>query len=260
VTSLGGLFVLALGAALCMTTLVWVLSLVKRDAGIIDIFWRLGFVLVAWLAFFNTDGFQQRKILVVALVTLWGVRLATHIFVRSLGKGEDYRYREMRDKRPGIFWIWSLFGVFWLQAVILWFVSAPILVSQYGGQPERLTWLDGVGAVVFLTGFLFESIGDWQLARFKSVPANTGKVMNTGLWRYTRHPNYFGDALVWWGLFLIALSVPGSWWTVASPMVMTFLLMKVSGVALLEKSMAEKKPAYRDYILRTNAFFPGRPR
>lgn len=253
------LFGWALAAAAGLTTLVWVLSLAKKDAGIIDIFWGLGFVLVAWIGFFNTAGFMARKVLVVGLVTAWGVRLALHIFVRSLGKGEDYRYREMRDKRPGYFWIWSLFGVFWLQALILWFVSAPILAAQYAAGPARWTWLDVIGAVVFFTGFLFESVGDWQLARFKSAPGNQGGVMNTGLWRYTRHPNYFGDALVWWGLLLIALST-GAWWTVVSPLVMTFLLMKVSGVALLEKSLAEKKPEYRDYVLRTNAFFPGRPR
>ena len=253
------LFGWALAAAAGLTTLVWVLSLAKKDAGIIDIFWGLGFVLVAWIGFFNTAGFTARKVLVVSLVTAWGVRLALHIFVRSLGKGEDYRYREMRDKRPGTFWIWSLFGVFWLQAVILWFVSAPLLAAQYAAGPARWTWLDGAGGVLFLTGFLFEAVGDWQLARFKSDPDNRGKVMNTGLWRYTRHPNYFGDALVWWGLFLIALST-GAWWTVVSPLVMTFLLMKVSGVALLEKSLAEKKPEYRDYVLRTNAFFPGKPR
>ena len=253
-------FGLALALALGVMTLVWVLSLLKRDAGIVDVFWGLGFVAVAWFYFFATDGFPARKILVVTLVSLWGVRLSAHILVRSLGRGEDYRYRAMREKHPRHFAIWSLFAIFWLQAAILWFVSAPLLAAQRSELPVGLTWFDHAGLALFATGFLFETIGDWQLTRFKRDPANQGRVMQHGLWRYTRHPNYFGDSLVWWGLFLIALSTPGSLWTIASPILMTFLLLKVSGVSLLEQSLRETKPEYADYARRTSAFFPWKPR
>ncbi len=253
-------FGLALAVAVCTMTLVWILSLIQRDASIIDIFWGLGFVVVAWFYFFSTEAFTMRKVLVVALVSLWGLRLSIHILLRSIGRGEDYRYRDMRERHSRHFVIWSLFVIFWLQAAILWFVSAPLLAAQYSARPERLTWLDLLGLLVFVIGLLFEAVGDWQLARFKKDIANKGKVMQSGLWRYTRHPNYFGDALVWWGLFLIALSTPGSLWTIASPIVMTFLLLKVSGVSLLEQSLSETKPEYRDYARRTNAFFPWRPR
>jgi steroid 5-alpha reductase family enzyme len=252
----GGALALAIG----MMTLVWVVSLVRKDAGIIDIFWGLGFVVVAWFYFFQTDGVTLRKILVVALVSLWGLRLSIHILVRSIGRGEDYRYRDMRRRHAGHFPVWSLFAVFWLQATILWFVSAPLLVAQWSRQPQRLTWFDIAGLVLFGTGFLFETVGDLQLVRFKKNPANRGRVLRHGLWRYTRHPNYFGDALVWWGLFLIGLATPGSLWTMVSPALMTFLLLKVSGVSLLEKNLSETKPEYRDYALRTNAFFPWKPR
>jgi steroid 5-alpha reductase family enzyme len=254
-----GTFGLALAVTLSMMTLVWVLGLIKRDAGIIDIFWGLGFVVVAWFYFFATEAFTLRKIVIVSIVSLWGLRLSLHIFVRSIGRGEDYRYRDMRERHASNFAIWSLFAIFWLQAAILWFVSAPLLAAQHSQLPEGLTWLDWLGIVLFVIGFLFESVGDWQLVRFKRDPANSGRVMQSGLWRYTRHPNYFGDALVWWGFFLIALSTPGSFWTIASPALMTFLLLKVSGVSLLEQSLSEKKPEYRDYARRTSAFFPWPP-
>jgi steroid 5-alpha reductase family enzyme len=249
----------ALVVAICTMTLVWALSLIKRDASIIDIFWGLGFVVVTWFYFFTTEASTPRKFLVAALVSLWGLRLSVHILFRSIGRGEDYRYRDMRERHSRNFAIWSLFVVFWLQAAILWFVSSPLLAAQHSALPSGLIWFDYIGIVVFTVGFMFESIGDWQLARFKKDPTNKGRVMQSGLWRYTRHPNYFGDALVWWGLFLIALSTPGSLWTIASPILMTFLLLKVSGVSLLERSLAETKPEYRDYARRTPAFFPWRP-
>jgi steroid 5-alpha reductase family enzyme len=251
---------LALALVIGLMTLVWAISLLKRDAGIIDVFWGLGFVVVAWFYFFRTDAFTVRKVLTVALVSLWGLRLSVHILLRSIGRGEDYRYRDMRERHSRYFALWSLFAIFWLQAAILWFVSAPLLAAQSSALPQGLTWLDALGVVLFAVGFLFETVGDWQLARFKRDPANAGQVMQAGLWRYTRHPNYFGDALVWWGLSLIALSTPGSLWTIASPAVMTFLLLKVSGVSLLERSLAATKPEYREYSLRTNAFFPWPPR
>ncbi len=250
----------ALAAALSLMTGVWLLSLARRDASIVDVFWGLGFVLVAWTAFLLSPAETPRKTLIAGLVTLWGVRLALHILWRSRGQGEDFRYRAMRERHGRQFAWRSLFIVFWLQGAILWIVSFPILQAAASPRPAALGWLDLTGMLFFAAGFLFESVGDLQLARFKADPANRGKVLERGLWRYTRHPNYFGDALVWWGLAFIALATPGSLWILVSPLLMTFLLMRVSGVALLEKTLRDTKPAYRDYVDRTSAFFPWFPR
>jgi steroid 5-alpha reductase family enzyme len=249
-----------LGVALAMITLVWIVSLLKRDASIIDIFWGAGFALLAWFYLASTDHHTTRAYLVAALVTLWGLRLSLHILRRNWGKGEDYRYAEMRAHNPNTFPWRSLVTVFWLQAVLLWAIAMPLLRGVTNPSPEQLTWLDIVGTLVFAVGFAFEAVGDWQLARFKRDPANEGEVLDRGLWRYTRHPNYFGDSVVWWGLFLIAAATPGSLWTIYSPIVMTFLLMRVSGVSLLEQHLREAKPAYRDYVRRTSAFFPWFPK
>ena len=250
----------ALAAALSLMTGVWLLSLARRDASIVDVFWGLGFVLVAWLAHWLAPAETPRKTLVAGLVTLWGVRLALYILWRNWGQGEDFRYRAMRERHGRQFAWRSLFVVFWLQGVILWIVSSPILQAVASPRPAALEWLDMLGVAVFAAGILFESVGDLQLARFKADPAHRGKVLQRGLWRYTRHPNYFGDALVWWGLSLIALATPQSLWILVSPLLMTFLLMRVSGVALLEKTLRDTKPAYRDYVSRTNTFFPWFPR
>jgi len=249
--------VLALG----MMSVVWIISLVKRDASIIDIFWGLGFVLLAW-AYLLWSGAETtpRAYLVVALVSVWGTRLSLYIVWRNWGKGEDYRYQAMRARNPKRFPWQSLVTVFWLQAVLMWAVSMPLLRAEASSRPEALTWLDALGVLLFAIGLGFEAVGDWQLARFKSDPSNKGKVLDCGLWRYTRHPNYFGDALVWWGLFLIAAATPASLWTVYSPVLMTFLLMRVSGVSLLEQRLRDVKPAYRDYVERTSAFFPWFPK
>jgi steroid 5-alpha reductase family enzyme len=188
------------------------------------------------------------------------VRLSLHIFFRGIGRGEDFRYAEMRRSWGSRFpWI-SLFSIFLLQAGILWAVAMPLWQAARSPAPARLGALDLAGAIVFAVGFLFEAVGDEQLRRFKADPASRGKVMDRGLWRYTRHPNYFGDALVWWGLFLVALATPGSAWTVYAPAAMTLLLMKVSGVALLEKTLASERPGYREYMERTSAFVPMPPR
>lgn len=251
---------MGLGAALVLMTLVWVVSLVRRDASIIDIFWGLGFVLVAWVYYSLGSQEVPRQLLVPALVTLWGVRLGAYIYWRGRGKGEDYRYAAMREKRGESFaWV-SLPLVFWLQAVLLWIVSMPLLQVQIRPEPAALTWLDWTGVALFLIGFYFEAVGDYQMARFKADPANRGRVNDRGLWRLTRHPNYFGDAMVWWGLSCIALATPDSLWILISPALMTFLLMRVSGVALLEQGLQETKPQYRDYVRRTSAFFPRPPR
>ena len=197
--------------------------------------------------------------LVLALVTVWALRLSLYILWRNRGHGEDYRYREMRERRPGTFAVWSLFAVFWFQGLLQWTISMPLYQAQRP-EPVSLGLLDALGLLLFVVGFAFEAGGDWQLARFKADPANRGRVMDRGFWRYTRHPNYFGDAVVWWSFFCFAAATPGGWWTVFSPVLMTILLMRVSGVTLLEKKLQETKPTYRHYAEKTSAFFPWPPR
>ncbi len=251
---------IALPVTLALMVAVWLASLAKRDASIVDIFWGPGFVLAGWTYFLTAHGTQARKLLVVVLVTVWGSRLALHILRRSVGRGEDYRYAAMRETwGPRFPWV-SLFTVFLLQGALVFAISAPLHQAASAPLPDRLGAMDLAGVLVFLVGLGFESVGDWQLARFKADPASRGKVLDRGLWRYTRHPNYFGDALVWWGLFLVALATPGSLWTIYSPALMTFLLVRVSGVSLLEKSLADRRPGYREYMARTSAFVPWFPR
>lgn len=239
---------------------VWLLSLIKKDASIVDTFWGLGFVLIAAACCAVGEGYERRRILIIALTAIWGLRLAGHIFLRNKGRGEDFRYKAMRARHGKRFPVVSLYSVFAVQGLLMWVISLPLQIGETSRLPARLTWLDWAGATIWLLGFGFESIGDLQLARFKADPKNKGKVMDRGLWRFTRHPNYFGDALLWWGFFLIALSTPLGVWTLISPLIMTGLLMKVSGVALLEKTLIKTKPEYRDYVGRTNAFFPWVPR
>ena len=249
-----------LGAILTALTLVWVLSVKRRDASIADVCWGLGFALLAWLYCMLSPALTPRSWLVAALVTLWGARLSLHIFRRNQGKGEDPRYRAMRASHGHAFWWRSLFTVFWLQGALLWFVALPLLVAVRAARPDALIAADGLGIVLFAVGFGFEVVGDSQLERFKADASNRGHVLDRGLWRYTRHPNYFGDATLWWGLYVIAAAAPGGWLTVLSPALMTFLLMRVSGVTLLEDSLKASKPGYRAYISRTPAFFPWFPR
>ncbi|NTU48157.1 MAG: DUF1295 domain-containing protein [Syntrophobacteraceae bacterium] len=244
------LLVLALMSAL------WVASLLKKDAGVADIFWGIGFIVVAWATFYATEGAILRSSLIVVLTTVWGIRLAAHIGVRNLGKPEDRRYQGWRAKYGRSFWWVSLFQVFLLQGVLLWVISLVLQAGQLSSIPNGLTWLDVLGTLVWLAGFLFEAIADWQLASFRSDPANTGKVMDRGLWAATRHPNYFGECLLWWGFFLITLSTPYGFLTIISPLTITFLLLKVSGVTLLETSIVETRPQYREYMERTSAFIP----
>ncbi|MFN0109599.1 MAG: DUF1295 domain-containing protein [Blastocatellia bacterium] len=239
--------------------LLWLLSLKLKDASIVDIFWGLGFALIAVTSFLVTDGFPVRKKLMTMLVVIWGVRLAWHIGSRNLGKGEDFRYQAMRKRHGERFTLISLYSVFLLQGVLMWLISLPLQAAQIPAQPDTLTGLDIAGAIVFLVGFFFEVVGDMQLRQFKSNPANKGKLMDSGLWSLTRHPNYFGDALLWWGFYLIACAA-GAWWTVFGPALMTFLLLKVSGVAMLERSLTKTKPEYAAYARRTNAFLPWFPK
>ncbi len=247
----------ALLAIVVVGVLSWLVSVVKRDVSIVDTLWSLMFLLAAVVYVATIDAVGARGALVLVLVSAWALRLAGYITWRNWGEGEDRRYQAIRNNNEPHFWLKSLYIVFGLQGFLAWIISLPLLAAI--AQPGPLGMLDLVGVGLWLVGMVFEAGGDWQLARFKAQPENKGKVMDTGLWRYTRHPNYFGNACIWWGFYLIALSA-GGWWSVISPLLMTVLLLKVSGVALLEKDIGERRPAYRDYIARTNAFIPGPPR
>ena len=250
--------VLLMNAGLIGVTMValWLLSLRLKDASIVDIFWGVGFVLIAWATFAVTP-VDLRSILLVAMTTIWGGRLAAYLAWRNCGKGEDSRYKAMRDYRGESFWWFSLLSVFGLQGAVMWLIALPVQVGLTSESP--LGVLNYVGVLVWAVGFLFESVGDYQLARFKMNPAMKGQVMDTGLWRYTRHPNYFGNALIWWGIFLVSASL-STLWLAVSPILMTFLLVKVSCVALLERSLANRSSDYRDYVRRTSAFVPWLPK
>ena len=253
----------AIAIAVVMVT-TWAVSLPLRNASIVDPIWSLGFVVVGWVSFAvaHSQVDALRTGVLLAFVTIWGVRLSLHLFTRNVGHGEDYRYKAMRKKHGSKFWLVSLGTVFVFQGVLMWIVSLPL---QFGiGTAGKATgWVVVlvVGAAVWVLGFAFESIGDAQLRAFKSDPASAGQVMDRGLWRYTRHPNYFGDACVWWGIGVVALGAGGwAWLGLIGPIVMTTLLRRVSGVTLLEKSLVKRRPGYVDYVRRTSPFIPRRPR
>ena len=253
----------ALAIAVVMFT-TWLVSLPLRNASIVDPIWSLGFVVVGWVAFISQHQHVDavRTGVLLAFVTIWGVRLSLHLFIRNVGHGEDYRYKAMRKKHGAKFWLVSLGTVYLFQGVLMWIVSLPL---QFGiGTSTRTAWWVLpliLGAIVWLIGFAFESIGDAQLRAFKADPNSAGQVMDRGLWRYTRHPNYFGAASVWWGIFLVSLGAGGlAWIGVIGPIVMTTLLRRVSGVTLLEKSLVKRRPGYEDYVRRTSPFLPRPPR
>lgn len=247
-------------AIAAMMLALWAASLARRDASIVDLFWGPGFALVAWIGFAVGDGAPARQWLSAALVSVWALRLGGYLAWRNWGRGEDPRYVAMRQNHGARFGRVSLYTVFGFQGLIMWVVSLPIQQAQAAPEPTVLSWVEGAGVLLWAVGLCFESVGDWQLARFRADPANRGHVMNRGLWSWTRHPNYFGDALVWWGLFLVALPTQGGAWTLVSPAIMTFMLVRVSGVALLERDLRKSKPDYADYTARTNAFLPWPPR
>jgi steroid 5-alpha reductase family enzyme len=249
-----------LGLIIIMMSILWIISIIIKNVSIVDLFWGLGFLLSGSFYFLKTDGFGPRKIILIILVAFWAIRLSGYLTWRNSGKGEDFRYRQFRKEYgEDRYWWISFFQTFLLQGVLMWLISAPILGAQYYGNNIDLGIFDYAGIFFWITGFLFETIGDLQLARFKSNPLNKGKVMNKGLWHYTRHPNYFGDTAVWWGFGFICLGA-GSYLPFIGSLLMTGLIIKVSGVALLEKSLVEKKPEYKDYIEKTSAFFPWFPR
>jgi steroid 5-alpha reductase family enzyme len=241
-------------------TLLWLVSLWLHDSSIMDIFWGTGFVITAWIYFALTpEGFLPRKLLLASLATIWGLRLSLYILWRNWGEQEDFRYQKWRREAGEQWWWRSFFKVFLLQGLLMWIISVPLLAAQQRPFPARLIWLDFVAIAVWAVGFFFESVGDFQLARFKANSDNKGKVLQSGVWRYTRHPNYFGDAAQWWGYYLFALAT-GWFWTIYSPIIMTLLLLRVSGVALLERTLKEKKPGYKEYAETTSAFVPWLPK
>ena len=248
-----------LAAVTVMMICGWLISVARRNVTIVDSLWGLGFVLIAWLTFSLSDGFWTRKMLIAVLVTLWGLRLSAYLSWRNWGKGEDPRYGLWRAKSGDRFWLVSLFKVFILQALFLWVIALVVQVGQLATTPGALIWLDFAGITVWAIGFIFESLADWQLARFKSDPANKGRVMDRGLWAYSRHPNYFGEFLVWWGIYLITLATPDGWWTILSPIIVTAVLLKMTGIPLTEQELVRKRPGYSEYIKRTSAFVPWPP-
>ena len=247
-------------AIVALMLAVWTLSLQRNDASIVDIFWGFGFVVVGWVAFFVGDGPSGRRWLVVALASAWGLRLAWHLFRRNWGHGEDWRYRAMRRAHPNNFGRWTLVNVYGLQGGLMFVVSLPLQMAMVQGAPDILQPIDILGIVLWVAGLAFEAVGDWQLKQFKANPANKGELMDRGLWRYTRHPNYFGDALLWFGMFLFAAAHPVMIWTIIGPVAMSVLLTRVSGVPLLEASMVRRKPGYADYMRRTSGFIPLPPK
>lgn len=245
---------------LALFSLIWLVSIPLKNVSIVDLFWGVGFVVVNTFYTFSSGELTARKFLVLILVAVWGLRLSGYLTYRNYNKGEDYRYREFRMKY-GIkrYWWISFFQTFLLQAVLLMIISLPLYGIQFGNQDSSLQVLDYIALIVWGIGFVFEAGGDYQLYQFRNNRANKGKVLNTGFWRYTRHPNYFGDSMVWWAYALFSIA-SGSYWQIVGSALMTFLIIKVSGVALLEKSIKNTKPEYSDYINRTNAFFPWFPK
>ena len=241
-------------------SIIWIISVKIKNASIVDIFWGMGYVILVWFYFVSTGPASLLRIFHLVLVTLWGFRLSGYIFFRNYGKEEDFRYQEFR-KSYGThrYWWVSFFQVFMLQGVLAWLISAPLLAFQFYGVNAEFDFIFVLGISVWFIGFIFEAGGDWQMANFKRNPKNKGKVLQTGFWKYTRHPNYFGDAAVWWGFAIFSISV-GSYLPVLSSVLMTLLLLKVSGVSLLEKTLITTKPEYLAYMKSTNAFFPWFPK
>lgn len=258
-------FLNALAACTALVTVymtAWfAIALVKKDNSIADIAWGLGFVLVAGVTLARGAGPSARSVLASSFVFIWGTRLALYILLRNRKRGEDPRYAAWRAKWGRSFVVRSYLQVFLLQGLFLLAISYSVILinTLVSASPHPLGLLDLAGTVVWVVGFLFEAVGDAQLSRFKRDPGNRGKIMNKGLWRYTRHPNYFGESLMWWGIFLLALSLPYGWSAVVSPVLITFLLVRVSGIPLLEKKYAGNAE-FQAYSRRTSAFVPWIPK
>lgn len=242
-----------------MTTL-WIISVFIKNVSIVDLFWGFGFVMVNLYYFIVTGESNTIKLVLLILVSIWGLRLSIYLAMRNIGKGEDFRYQEFRKNfGEHRYWWFSFFQTFLLQGVLMWIISLPLLGVNINSESGITPVLFYSGLIVWIIGFVFETGGDYQLSKFKKNKNNKGKVLSTGFWKYTRHPNYFGDSAVWWGYGLLSLSVGGYWYIIGS-IIMTLLIIKVSGVALLEKSLKTQKPEYKEYIKNTSAFFPWFPK
>ena len=239
---------------LVLAGITWLISLAKRDVSIVDSMWAVMIFAAALIYSSSVEPYWNRSSLVLTLVLLWALRLTVYITWRNWGESEDARYQAIRRKYEPNFALKSLGIIFVFQAVLAWIISMPLWVALT--VPFEDSTFDILAVALWIIGMVFESLGDWQLARFKMDPANRGKVMNQGLWRYTRHPNYFGECLIWWGFFLFVIPT-GAWWSILSPILLTFLLLKFSGVTMLEETIVDRRPGYREYIATTNAFIPG---
>ena len=235
-------------------TALYLLALRRKDNSIADVAWGPGFILVAWFTFILYGSFTLRQLTACFLVLIWGLRLSVRIYLRNSGKGEDARYRKWREEWGKSFIIRSYLQVFLLQGGILLLNITPVLfINTYAtGNPGLM---DLLGVFLWMMGFCFESLADWQLDRFIKNPDNRGKIMNQGLWRYSRHPNYFGEVTMWWGIYILALSVPWGWVSIIGPLTISYIILFVSGVPMTERFM-EDNPAFADYKRRTSAFIP----
>lgn len=239
-------------------SLLWVLSVFKRDASIIDPFWSLFFLFATLCAIVAVEQISVVQGVFLFLVALWSLRLSFYLFWRNHGKPEDYRYAAWRKEHGSHWWWRSAVTVFLLQGVLAWVLCIPFVAVFFGGD-RGLGLLELMGLLMWLVGFAFEAGGDWQLAQFKKGGAGKGAVLDSGFWRYTRHPNYFGEAAQWWGFYCFAVGA-GQWWTIYAPILMTWMLLRVSGVSLLEDGLKKSKPKYADYVARTSAFIPMPPK
>ena len=244
---------------LCIMVATWLLSLILKNASIVDIVWGLGFVITSWVLALTIDGDSTRQILLAVMVGAWGLRLGGYLAKRNIGHGEDWRYKAMRKKKGARFGLISLVTVFGLQGVLMWVVSLPVMFGNSDATPG-VGPLAVIGVMVWAVGLSFEAVGDWQLAKFKKDPNNAGKVMQTGLWSLTRHPNYFGDALLWWGIGIVGAETGTGVVGFIGPVVMTVFLLRVSGVPMLERSLMKRREGYAEYAARTSAFIPRPPK
>ena len=251
-------FLYALIAVFLFMTVGFLISVLRKRNDIADTLWGLGFILVAWVTLFSNGYYYPMQLLVTALVTIWGLRLALHIYLRNRHKIEDHRYQDMQKKWKGNFYLNSYLQVFLLQGFLLLLISIPVIFVNAITETS-FGWVAILGVLIWLKGFFFESVGDSQLAQFLKDPKNHGHVMQAGLWKYTRHPNYYGEVLQWWGIFVIALSIPFGFFTILGPLVITLLITKISGVPLLEKKYAGRAE-WEDYKKRTSIFVPWFPK
>lgn len=248
------IYIGGLAAMLVWAVLTWLLSVSKRDVSIVDSIWSLMILTGGITYVISAEQYTLRTLVILGLLMAWALRLSIYLTWRNWGEPEDRRYQQIRNNHTPHFALKSLGIVFILQAVLAWIISLPL----WPALTLASSWhaLDTLALLLWLVGMSFETLGDWQLAKFKSNPANRGQVLDHGVWRYTRHPNYFGETLLWWGFYLFAVTV-GAWWTLPAPLLMTWLLLKFSGVVMLEATIAERRPAYRNYIETTNTFIPG---